>query len=227
MISIIIPTYNEENELPKLLHHLKHYGEANVEIIVVDGGSLDNTQKVARAHNVTFLESPKKGRASQMNHGAANTIGEILYFVHADTLPPLSFVKDIYTAINNGFELGRYCSAYQSSRLLLKLNEVLSGIDSFAGMGGDQTLFVSKQLFNSCRGFNDEMKIMEEFDFCQRARKLGKYKIIRKPVFISARKYENNSWLTVQKANLKVFRMYSQGASQNELVATYRKMLKF
>ena len=227
MISIIIPTYNEENELPKLLQHLQHYGEADVEIIVVDGGSLDDTGKVAKAHNVKFLLSPEKGRGSQMNFGADNALGEILYFVHADTLPPNGFVKDIHSAINEGFKLGRYCSAYQSKRLLLKLNELLSGVDSFVGMGGDQTLFISKQLFNSCGGFKPEMKIMEEFDFCQRARKLGKYKVIRKPVLISARKYENNSWLTVQKANFKVFRMYSAGASQDELVATYRKMLKF
>lgn len=226
MISIIIPTYNEQTELPNLLQHLENYGRGQIEIVVIDAGSTDGTQKSAQNFNVLFLRTPVKGRAVQMNYGAAQANGDILFFVHADTLPPASFIDDIHTAINAGFDLGRYCSAYRSKSVLLKLNALLSGFDSTAGMGGDQTLFVTKKCFNQCGGFNTEMKIMEEFDFCKRARIQGRYKIIRKPVFISARKYENNSWLKVQRANFKVFRMYASGANQEALVATYRRMLK-
>jgi GT2 family glycosyltransferase len=92
-------------------------------------------------------------------------------------------------------------------------------------MGGDQTLFITQKLFKHSGGFDDSMKIMEEFEFCARARKLGKYKIIHKPVLISARKYDTNSWLTVQRANYTVVRMYQKGASQEELATTYKKML--
>lgn len=226
MISIIIPTYNEENQLPKLLQHLQDFGQKEIEIIVVDGGSTDRTQKIAKEFHVLFLSSPKRGRATQMNFGAAKAKGKIIYFVHADTIPPKSYVKDIYAAVKIGFDLGRYCSSYQSKSLLLKLNALLSVLDTVAGMGGDQTLFVTKQIFYECGGFNEEMRIMEEFDFCKRARAKGRYKIFYKCVSISARKYETNGWLTVQKANFKVFKMYSAGAAQEDLVSTYRKMLK-
>lgn len=227
MISIIIPTYNEQNELPKLLQHLQYYGGNHVEIIVVDGDSTDNTLKLAREAGVLVISCPKKGRAVQMNYGASKATGEILYFVHADTIPPRSFVKDIYAVLNKGFELGRYCSTYQSRSLLLKINAFLSRFDTVAGMGGDQTLFVTSNHFNKCGCFNSEMKIMEEFDFCKRARKNGKYKIIWKGVSISTRKYEKNSWLKVQKANYQVFKMFAAGASQDDLVSTYRSLLKF
>lgn len=226
MISIIIPTYNEQTELPKLLQFLQNHGKDQIEILVVDAGSLDDTEKVAKNFDLCFLHCPQKGRAFQMNYGAANATGEILYFVHADTLPVKSFISDIYSAIGQGFDLGRYCSSYQSKSFLLKINALLSGLDSLAGMGGDQTLFVTKKHFANCGGFNAELKIMEEFDFCQRARKSGRYKIIHKAVSISARKYEKNTWLSVQKANLKVFKMYKTGASQEDLVSTYRRMLK-
>ncbi|MET4080387.1 rSAM/selenodomain-associated transferase 2 [Pedobacter sp. UYP30] len=226
MISIIIPTYNEQNELPKLLQHLKNCAENFAEVIVVDAGSTDGTNKLAADYGVLLLRCPQKGRAIQMNYGAARATGEILYFVHADTFPVKTFINDIYLAVRNGFDLGRYCSTYQSKSLLLKLNALLSNFDTVAGMGGDQTLFITKKHFDACGGFNSEMKIMEEFEFCKRARKEGKYKIIRKAVSISARKYEKNSWLTVQKANFKVFKMYAAGAKQDDLVSTYRNMLK-
>lgn len=226
LISVIIPTYNEEGELPKLLGHLQDYGKNEIEIIVVDAGSIDKTRAVSERYHINFLFTPIKGRAAQMNYGAAHSHGEILYFVHADTLPPKSYVDDIYNSVNTGFDLGRYRSKYNSDSWLLKINAFLSRFDTLAGMGGDQTLFVTKKLFNQCGGFSPSMRIMEEFNFCQRARKNGKYKILRKPVLISARKYEQNSWLTVQWANIKVFRMYSASASQESLVATYRSLLK-
>ena len=225
MISIIIPTYNEQEELPKLLQHLKLFGSNKVEIIVVDGGSTDNTKMVAQSYHVTFLCAPTKGRSVQMNYGALHASHQILYFVHADTIPPKDFLKEITDAIGAGFDLGRYCSVYQSNNLLLKLNSFFSIVDCLAGMGGDQTLFITKKLFNRCNGFDEKMKIMEEFDFCRRARKFGKYKIIKKSVSISARKYKSNSWFKVQKANYVVFKMYASGAKQEDLVATYRRML--
>jgi GT2 family glycosyltransferase len=71
------------------------------------------------------------------------------------------------------------------------------------------------------------MKIMEDYDFCERARKLGRYKIIPKAALISARKYETNSWLQVQLANARVVSMYKKGASQQEMLETYKRMLSY
>ena len=107
------------------------------------------------------------------------------------------------------------------------MNAFLSRFDTFAGMGGDQTLFITKNLFDKTGGFNSETRIMEEFEFCARARKNVRYKIIPKAVLISARKYETNGWLKVQIANYTVVKMYGRGATQEEMVNKYKQMLNY
>lgn len=227
-ISIIIPTFNEADHINELVSYLKKHGQNKLaEIVVVDGGSTDDTQNLAKEAGANVFLSPQKGRAAQMNFGAEKATGDILYFVHADTLPPASFAGDILEAVKSGFYLGRYLSKYKSTSWLLKLNALLSRLDTFEGMGGDQTLFITRDLFERAGGFNSQMKIMEEFEFCARARKLGKYIILPKPVLISARKYETNGWLKVQRANFTVVNLYKKGASQEELVATYKRMLDY
>ena len=225
-VSIIIPTYNEAQNIVQLIRFLKNNrSELLQEIIVSDGGSQDDTLALAEQAGAVALNSPQKGRAVQLNHGALVAKGDLLYFVHADTIPPQSYLADINQAIGDGYEIGRYLSKYQSKSWLLKINAFLSRLDTFSGMGGDQTLFITRKLFKQSGGFDIRMKIMEEFEFCDRARKLGKYKIIPKPVLISVRKYDNNGWLAVQRANYTVFRMYQKGATQQELASAYKRML--
>jgi rSAM/selenodomain-associated transferase 2 len=227
-LSIIIPVINEAENIGKLVKYLLTFGDERlVEIIVVDGGSLDDTANAAEEGGALCVLSPEKGRAAQMNYGASLAKGNVLYFVHADTIPPKSYIDDIGDAVARGYDLGRYLSSYDSKSLLLKLNALLSRLDTFAGMGGDQTLFITKKLFDQTGGFNGKMKIMEEFEFCARARKQGKYKIINKPVLISARKYNTNGWLTVQRANYTIVRMYQKGASQESMVLKYKEMLNY
>jgi hypothetical protein len=71
------------------------------------------------------------------------------------------------------------------------------------------------------------MKIMEEYEFCERAKKIGKYKILKGEALISARKYDGNNWIDVQKANYKVVSMYKKGASQQDILETYKHMLTY
>ena len=82
-------------------------------------------------------------------------------------------------------------------------------------------------VYEQTNGFDGEMKIMEEFEFCARARKQGKYKIISKPVLISARKYDTNGWFKVQRANYTIINMYQKGASQESMVIKYAEMLNY
>ena len=226
-ISIITPTYNEAGNIGKLVFYLKEHGGDRVEIIVSDGGSSDATLEEARITGAMVISSPEKGRAAQMKFGASLAKGDILYFVHADTIPPKSYVADIQKAILDGYDLGRYLSKYNSPNWLLQINSVLSRLDTFAGMGGDQTLFITKKLYEQTGGFNPNMKIMEEFEFCTRARKQGRYKIMNSAALISTRKYDTNSWLTVQKANFTIVNMYKSGASQDSMVAKYEEMLQY
>lgn len=226
MISIIIPTYNEAANISDLVTYLKkNAGTAVAEIIVADGGSTDDTIDVARDAGARAISSPKKGRASQMNYGASIAKGTILYFVHADTFPPLTFEADIIEAVNNNYSFGRYRTKFSSHKWLLKLNAFFTRFDLFVCSGGDQTLFIKRELFESISGFNDEMLIMEDYDIVTRAKRKGWYKIIQKEAIVSARKYDRNSWLQVQKANYTIVKMYQRGASQQEMVASYKKML--
>ena len=227
-ISIIIPTYNEADNVGKLIRHLiAHSNSSLVDIIVSDAGSGDDTMSIAKQAGANAVLSSGKGRAAQMNYGAGIAKGDVLYFIHADCLPPPEFMSDIQQAIQAGYNMGRYCTKFNSDKTILKINAWFTYFDFFICMGGDQTLFIKKSFFAQCKGFREDMKIMEEFEFCKRARKLGKYKILNGEALISARKYDTNSWLRVSLANLKIIRMYKKGASQQQMAATYKQMLSY
>lgn len=227
-LSIIIPTYNEAENIGKLVSYLKQASdESLVDLIVVDATSEDATLTDAKAAGAIAVVSPNKGRSSQMNYGATIAKGDVLYFVHADSFPPRSFVHDINQAIIAGYDLGRYRTRFDSSKWILKVNAWATRFDFFFCMGGDQTLFIKKSLFQQCKGFKEDMRIMEEYEFCARARAVGKYKILNGAALISARKYETNTWLQVQAANSKIVRMFRKGASQQDMIDTYKKMLQY
>ncbi len=227
-ISIIIPTYNEADNIGKLIRYLiANSNSSLVDLIVSDAGSSDNTIGIAKQAGANALLSPGKGRSAQMNHGAAIAKGDVLYFIHADCFPPADFIANIQQAIKEGYNIGRYRTKFDSHKTILKINAWFTFFDLFICMGGDQTLFIKKSLFQQCKGFREDMKIMEEFEFCKRARKLGRYKILKGKTLISARKYDTNSWLHVQLANFKIVRRYKKGASQQEMLDTYTKMLSY
>ncbi|HYG50619.1 MAG TPA: glycosyl transferase, partial [Flavobacteriales bacterium] len=146
---------------------------------------------------------------------------------HADSFPPKTFIKDIEYAVAKGYDFGRYRTRFQSRNPILRINEWVTRFDFFICYGGDQTLFIKKDLFNKLNGFRPEMLIMEEYEFCRRAKEKGRYIIMNDAALISARKYQKNSWLQVQLANYKVVQMYKKGASQQSMVAEYKKRLRF
>lgn len=227
-ISIIIPTYNEADNVGKLIRYLiANSNSSLVDIIVSDAGSGDDTMSIAKQSGANVVLSPGKGRGAQMNYGAGIAKGDVLYFIHADCFPPPEFMADIQQAIQAGYSMGRYCTKFNSDKTILKINAWFTFFDLFICMGGDQTLFIKKSFFEQCKGFREDMKIMEEFEFCERARKFGRYKILKGETLVSARKYEANSWLRVQLANFKIVRMYKKGASQQEMLDTYKQMLSY
>ena len=226
-ISIIIPTYNEAVSIAKLIAYLYKYGADMIgEIIVSDAGSTDQTLAIAEQSGALALLSPEKGRAAQMNYGVSKASGDIFYFVHADSFPPENFTSGIITAVNSGYDFGRYRTKFDSTKFLLKVNAWFTRFNWFICYGGDQTLFVTRKFFEQSGGFKKELLIMEEYEFCERMIKQGRYKIFRDAALISARKYEGRSWLQVQLANRKAVQLYKKGASQLQILEQYKLMLK-
>lgn len=225
-LSIIIPVIDEEANITKLISHLlKNADERLAEIIVADGGSKDETVALAEKAGAKVLQTPK-GRAIQMNEGAKIAKGDILYFVHADSFPPISYLDDIQTALAEGYPMGCYRYVFDSKKFMLKINAYFTRFDRIMCRGGDQTLFISKEAFERINGYKEDFVVMEDYDLLGRARKTEKFKIIPKNAIVSARKYDNNSWLRVNFANLTVFMMYFMGYHPIILLRTYRKLLK-
>ncbi|MEP7239007.1 MAG: TIGR04283 family arsenosugar biosynthesis glycosyltransferase [Ferruginibacter sp.] len=225
-ISIIIPTYNEVATIAKLITYLqKHGGNSVLEIIISDGESNDETPAIAGQAGAKVLISPQKGRAAQMNYGAANSNGDVLYFVHADSFPPVNFASDIIMAVSDGYDFGRYRTKFDSSRFLLKINAWFTRFNWFICYGGDQTLFITDKLFEQSGGFKNELLIMEEYEFAERLIKQYHYKIFNDAALVSARKYEGRSWLKVQLANRKSVKSFKKGLPQQQIMEEYKMML--
>ncbi len=227
-VSLIIPALNEEENLGRLLPYLKKipHQEELLEIIVCDGGSEDKTQEVAVKEGVTCLQSPARGRAAQMNFAAAQAAGEILYFVHADVFPPQSCLKDLTQAFRQGHRMGCFCYEFDSDSPLLKFNASLTRYDLMTSGGGDQTFFIKKEDFHHLGGFDDTLPIMEDFDFVWRAKKQFPLHILPSKALVSARKYQNNSYLRVQLANALVFLLFRWGYCPYKLAKMYKKILQ-
>lgn len=227
MISIIIPTLNEASNIEKLLPYLKKCCNGKVyEIIVSDCGSADDTKDIVNNYGAILVSTSCKGRAVQMNSGAAVAKFDILYFVHADSIPPESFFDDIVRAVNDGFELGRYQTKFEGNNWLLRVNAFFTRFDWFVCYGGDQTLFITRPLFFKLCGYDEKLLIMEEYDLVKKAKGFARYKIFKKTALVSIRKYKTNSWLQVQRANYKIMQQYQKGVSQTELVKNYKRLLK-
>lgn len=226
-ISVIIPTFNEEVNIGRLVRYLsQHAGHKLEEIIVCDGHSRDNTLSVAKEAGATTLLSPRRGRASQMNHAATQASGDVLYFVHADTTPPASYIADIQAALAEGYLLGGYRSRFLSKNPFLKINAYFTRFDGEAMHGGDQTLFIYKDLFDELGGYREEYVIMEDFELIRRARKKALFRNMRKRVQISDRKYRENSYLRVNFANFVIFNMYRLGFSPRAMQNIYSRLVR-
>lgn len=228
LLQIIIPVINEEDNLRLLLPYLLEELGDRGRIIISDGGSTDGSKQLCEALGAVFLSSHKRGRGPQMNAAvAAYPEADVYYFVHADTRPPRGFVEDISAAVAAGFPIGCYRFRFDVPHPLLAINAFCTRFKALACRGGDQSLFVARSTFESLGGYQEDMLIMEDYDIIERAQQQRyPFRILPREIVVSARKYRQNSYLRVQLANWRVFRMYRQGADQEELLQTYRTMLK-
>lgn len=226
-ISVIIPAVNEANRIFSLIRFIhQHGGDAVRDIIVVDGASTDETISEATRAGAQVLTSAVRTRAAQMNLGARKARGSVLYFVHADVKLPLTFVDDIRESLLFNFQAGCYRYLFDSDKRILKINAYFTRFRGIMCRGGDQTLFVTKSVFEELSGFDEYYTIMEDYDFIMRLRNKHTFRIISKDVIVSARKYEGNSWLRVQVANLTVFMMFFLKHHPQQMRRVYNMLIR-
>lgn len=221
LLSIIIPVLNEATIIKSILSRLQD--DVAIEIIVVDGGSEDNTFKLAQGEGVKVIVSSQKGRANQMNEGAAIATGDILLFLHADTqLPPdyLNLVKATLAqpkAIAGAFEL-----AIDDPNQSLRLVEIMVKWRSrWCSLPyGDQAIFLNKTVFEAMGGFAD-LPIMEDFEFVQRLKRQGRIAIAPAAVLTSSRRWQKLGVFKTTLINQLVILGYHLGVPPRQLRRLY------
>ncbi|MEM9141698.1 MAG: TIGR04283 family arsenosugar biosynthesis glycosyltransferase [Bacteroidota bacterium] len=225
-ISIIIPILNEEEWIGKLLDYLKNKAvqEFVKEILVVDGGSTDSSLAIAKKYDVLVLHS-KKGRAKQMNYGASKAQGDILYFLHADTLPPKGFSENIVATVTQGYKAGCFQMRFDSGSPLLSFFAWFTRINHKICRGGDQSLFITRELFLQTQGFNEDYKVYEDNEFIGRIYGQTRFKVLPQKVRTSARKYEKLGPLRLQFYFAMIHLMNYLGAGPEQLYQYYCKKI--
>ncbi len=229
LISVIIPTKNEAQTIAQVIADARMFGQDRLaDVIVVDGGSTDQTVLMALQAGATVLQSPQMGRAAQMNLGARHATGDVLYFVHADVRLHPDFATDITHSIIKGYQSGRYWFKFDADLpWLLRLNSYATRFGGAVSRGGDQTLFMTRPLFEQLQGFDERYVIMEDFDMIRRIEATGApFVIIPKNVVVSARKYQRNGWLRVQLANLLAVALFACHVPPVRIAKTYKTLLQ-
>lgn len=198
-ISIIIPVLNEEEYIKKVVKAIQNNATSgNIkELLVIDGGSIDNTVNAANSLGATVISS-QRGRAKQMNLGAKIATGEILYFLHVDTLPPKGFDDHILNGYLNGYEAGCFRLQFDSKHPVLRFFAWCTRINHKVCRGGDQSLYISKIVFHKIGEFNTAYTIYEDNEFIGRIYKLANFTILPNTVKTSARRYQKKGVFTLQ-----------------------------
>ena len=231
-ISIIIPVLNEAANINRLLAHLieKETGGYISEIIVVDGNSQDNTTEIVKefSKNSTVaiqLIQSERGRAKQMNAGANHSKSTILYFLHADSYPPQNFDSLIISEIEKQQLAGCFKMRFDTNHWWLALVSWGTRFNWKICRGGDQSLFITKALFNEIGGFDQRYTIYEDQILTNQLYKRKQFVVIQHWIETSARLYEKKGVWRVQYHFLMIYLKKSLGADGKELYKYYKNYI--
>ncbi len=222
-VSIIVPVLNEAENLPSLLDQLLFHEQHGCEVIIVDGGSEDGSADIATSAGFTVLQSPCS-RARQMNVGAAQAIGDVLLFLHADTLLPDNAGVLLTSAMKRAeLHWGRFdvCIVGRSHWLwlvggMMNLRSRLTGIAT-----GDQAIFVTRSVFDTVEGFPDQ-PLMEDVEISKRLRVVSDPVCIRSCVKTSGRRWDTHGVLRTILLMWRLRWYYWRGVPASELAKMYQ-----
>ncbi len=220
-ISIVIPVLNEEANLSRIKSHLLSILHQGHEVIIVDGGSRDNS--LLLAHEITDkVVVSKAGRALQMNNGASIATGQVLLFLHADTFLPNDTVQLISDSFQKKNYWGRFNVRLSSNKVVYRLIESMMNLRSCVTSiaTGDQAMFVEKKLFDLINGF-PEIALMEDVAISRRLKKIAKPVCIKQRVVSSSRRWEKNGVLVTVLLMWKLRLYYFFGVSPDKLNQLY------
>lgn len=217
-VSVIVPALNEAATIVRTLQAVHALSEPN-EVIVIDGGSTDDTA-VRAAPFATVLEAPQ-GRAAQMNRGAHAARGDVLWFLHADTLPPphaLAIIRE--TLRQPGVESGIFRLSFDDDALLLRLYSWCTRWPWIRLAFGDRGLFATRAAFEAVGGF-PEWPVFEDLELADRLHRRGTFRFLPQAVTTSARRFQSNGLLRQQLRNLYLWTHYVMGTDPDRVAHLY------
>lgn len=221
-VSIIIPVLNEEKTIGFLLQYLKREQFGYVEeTLVVDAGSEDKTRDIAEKNGAKVISVNRRNRAFQMNEGAKKAQADILYFLHADTIPPVHYDLKIVREIKGGYTAGCFRLKFDDNHPILKLYAMGSRLRTTWVRFGDQSLFVERNAFHKIGGYDNSLTIMEDQKIVRELKRSGRFKLLKEPVTTSARKYRQQGVIRLQLIFTLIWLGYYLGVSQEVLKNFY------
>ena len=223
-LSIIIPALNEAAQLRDTLLPLRALQARGHEVIVVDGGSSDDTTAIAGEYADHVIDSAR-GRARQMNAGAAIASGDVLLFLHADTRLPEQADVLICAALGNDTKVwGRFDVRLSGDHVLLRVVEVLMNLRSRMSSiaTGDQALFVRRAVFTQLGGY-PEIPLMEDIALCKLLKRLAQPANLSARVVTSSCRWEQRGIVRTIVLMWRVRLAYALGTSPHRLAQMYQQ----
>jgi len=222
-LSIVIPALNEASRIETTLHAVRRQSGTH-EVIVVDGGSVDNTAALA-VPLARVIQAPC-GRARQMNAGAAVAGGDLLLFLHADSSLPEEGIKAIHAAIEDpGVEAGAFRLRFDRTSPLLNFYSLCTRLSSPLICFGDRALFVRREVFDALGGFPD-IPVFEDLELVRRLHRRGGFAFLPGYVTTAARRFDEHGPLRQQLLNSYLWTRYLLGTPPEKLADLYRYAVK-
>jgi rSAM/selenodomain-associated transferase 2 len=222
MISVIIPALNEAAVIANCIESLREE-EGNIEIIAVDGGSVDGTPQIVGAYDDVVIVKSPKGRGRQMNEGAGAARGDIFLFLHADTTLERGWSNEIMTALADGcVKGGAFTLAIDSAGRHYRLIERIVRLRCrlWKLPYGDQAIFVRRDVFEKIGGYKN-MPLMEDVDLVERIKRECRISILPGKAITSHRRWEKKGWIETTLMNQLIMVMYRLGVDTQRLAQIY------